>query len=103
MRFMILPLLLLTACGESVQNAPQPGATVQLPDIEWRVRDRAGLEAAYRNSGMTIGAHARLEGFAGRDGGRAVIYTLPPRYVDDDVACTLGHEVMHVVLGEYHH
>ena len=98
----LLSSLLLTACGESVQNPPEPGQTVALPPIEWRVRDREGLEAAYRNSGMPLTERERLHGFAGRDGDTAVVYTLPPRRVDDAVACTLGHEVMHVALGEYH-
>lgn len=100
-RLLILPLL-LAGCGEPVQNPPEPGQTVALPPIEWRVRDREGLEAAYRNSGMPLAERERLHGFAGRDGDTAVVYTLPPRRVDDAVACTLGHEVMHVALGEYH-
>ena len=100
-RLLILPLL-LAGCGEPVQNPPEPGQTVALPPIEWRVRDREGLEAAYRNSGMPLTERERLHGFAGRDGDVAVVYTLPPRRVDDAVACTLGHEVMHVARGEYH-
>ena len=109
---LILPTLALAACGEPVQNPPEPGQTVALPPIEWRVRDRAGLEAAYETSGMLIrrgvpgsAVHRqddRLSGFVGRDDQGWVIYTLPPERVDDAVACTLGHEVMHVVLWEYH-
>ena len=34
--------------------------------------------------------------------GKAIIYTLPPKTVDDDVATTLGHEVMHIAMGKYH-
>lgn len=98
----LLSSLLLAACGEPVQNPPQPGDTVTLPPIEWRVRDQQDLEAAYRNSGMPLTERDRLHGFAGRDGDVAVVYTLPPRRVDDAVACTLGHEVMHVALREYH-
>lgn len=92
----------LTACGEKIQDAPQPGDKITLPSIEWRVRDRMELEAVYRNSGQHIGERDRLHGFAGYDGDQAVIYTLPPRRVDDGVACTIGHEVMHIALGQYH-
>lgn len=52
---------------------------------------------------MPIGERGRPHGFAGyADDGTAVVYTLPPNRVDDAVTCTLGHEVMHVALGEYH-
>lgn len=99
----IATLALLTACGESVQGAPEPGENIALPPIEWRVRDRVALEQAYRESGMHIGERDRLHGFAGyADDGTAVVYTLPPSRVDDAVTCTLGHEVMHLALGEYH-
>ncbi len=103
MRFTVL-LLLLTACsGPSIDNAPRAGDTQQLPPIEWRVVDRAELERAYRAAGMQIPERSELRGFAARLGdGRTVVYTLPPRHVDDDVTTTLGHEVMHVALGEYH-
>ena len=99
----IATLALLTACGESVQGAPEPGGNIALPPIEWRVRDRVALEQAYRDSGMGLTDRENLHGFAGyADDGTAVVYTLPPQRVDDAVACTLGHEIMHVALGEYH-
>ncbi|SBV37859.1 exported hypothetical protein [uncultured Stenotrophomonas sp.] len=101
----ILPvLLLLAACGEKVIGAPQPGDRMQLPAIEWRVVDRPGLLRAYQASGMELASGQQLEGFAGiAPDGTRVVYTLPPRTVDDSATCTLGHEVMHVVLGAYHH
>jgi hypothetical protein len=98
-------LFFLAGCsgGERVENAPKSGDVVQLPAIEWRVVDRPELEAVYRNSGMVVGEGQRLDGFAGlRPDGRKVIYTLPPRYVDDQVTCTLGHEILHVAIGSYH-
>lgn len=104
MRVVLLVLTLaLAGCGgQSIDNAPQPGENIQLPPIEWRVRDRAGLESAYVNSNMRITKGDRLSGFAGWDGDRAVVYTLPPARVDDAATLTLGHEVMHVALGSYH-
>lgn len=99
---LVVIAMLLTACGERVQSAPQPGENIQLPPIEWRVRDRAGLEAAYTASNMRITKGDRLSGFAGWDGDKAVVYTLPPARVDDTATLTLGHEVMHVALGAYH-
>ena len=82
---------------------PETQNEYSLPPIEWRIRDAQGLRTAYNNSGMTIGNDERLEGFVGIDEeGRTVVYTMRPKYVDDSVACTLGHEVMHVALGNYH-
>lgn len=99
----IVLLLVLTACGEKISSAPQPGDRVHLPAIEWRVVDRQGLLHAYQASGMQLTTRQQLEGFAGiTPDGRHVVYTLPPRTVDDAVTCTLGHEVMHVALGAYH-
>lgn len=102
MRCLALLGLLLAGCGEQVQGAPEPGAVVQLPPIEWRVVDRAGLEAVYRNSGQALHDGDRLHGFAGYRDGQAVVYTLPPRTVDDAATCTLGHEILHIALGDYH-
>lgn len=65
--------------------------------------DRETLLAVYRNSGRDVAAEGEsLEGFVGRRGGHWVIYTLPPTYVDDSATRTLGHELMHIPLGEYH-
>ena len=94
--------LLLVGCGEEVKNAPQPGDRLIIPEIEWRVVDRAMLESVYVNSGMPLEKGDRLSGFVGKDGEKWVMYTLPPKYVNDAVTCTVGHEVMHPVLGDYH-
>lgn len=101
----VIAVLLLVGCTgrERVANAPQAGDTIQLPPVEWRVVDAHALLQVYRNSGLEVPQHNQLEGFVGVDSdGRPVIYTLPPRTVDDQVTCTVGHEVMHVALGNYH-
>src|SRR5690606_36504870 len=98
-----LIVLLLAGCGERVQGAPEPGTVVHLPAIEWRVVDRQSLLHAYQSSGMRLQAGQQLEGLAGvAADGRHVVYTRPPRTVDDAATCTLGHEIMHVALGKYH-
>lgn len=100
---LVLAAGMLTACGERIEHAPQPGDVHHLPPIEWRIVDRGGLEQAYRAAGMTLAENQRLRGFVGSNGyGHTIIYTLPPRTVDDDVATTLGHELMHIPLGDYH-
>ena len=103
MRFLILICaMLLASCVEQVNPQPQPGDIHQLPPIEWRVVDRAELERVYRNSGMPLESGQSLQGFVGRANGKTIIYTLPPRSVDDQTTVTLGHEVLHVALGSYH-
>lgn len=74
-----------------------------MPTPATRPANRPALEQAYRDAGMPITDRDNLQGFAGyTDSGRAVVYTLPPRTVTDPVACALGHEVMHIALGDYH-
>lgn len=102
MRALLLICLLLTACGERIDPAPQPGERHQIA-VEWRVVDRPALEQVYRDAGMPLGERDRLHGFAGRlPDGRAVVYTLPPERVDDAATCTLGHEILHITHGDYH-
>lgn len=101
----VLAAVVLAGCegSERIANAPRPGDTIAVAEFEWRVVDRDALMAIYRNSGLDLAAGQQLEGFAGVDAnGVSVIYTLPPRTVDDQVTCTVGHEVMHIALGKYH-
>ena len=96
-------VLLLAACGEKIAEAPKAGDTLKVPAFEWRVRDQQTLEAIYSRSGLAPGDGRELRGFAGVDAdGTLAVYTSPPIYVDGDATCTLGHEVIHLVLGEYH-
>ena len=101
MRWLIV--LLLAGCsGEAMQGAPQPGETIYLPPIEWRVVNREELRAAYVRAGMPLEPGDRLSGFVGTVDGRTVVYTLAPTHVDDQATLTLGHEILHVAIGDYH-
>lgn len=95
-------VLLLAGCAEPVAPPPQAGNTHKLPEIEWRIRSQKELLLVYANSGEKLGDKDRLTGFVGKEGGRWVVYTIPPKTVDDEATCTLGHEIMHIALGPYH-
>lgn len=103
MRLILILLVALAAgCGEKVAPEPRPGDVHHLPPIEWRIVDRDTLRSVYRGSGMALGEKDQLHGFVGTQEGHWVIYTLPPARINDQPTCTLGHEVMHVALGDYH-
>lgn len=94
-------VMVLVACTPE-QPLAEKGVH-HVPGFEWRIVDRGELQAAYERYGMKTPHKARLEGFVGQtDDGRWVVYSTAPYRVDDQVATTLGHEVMHIVLGEYH-
>ena len=89
--------------GEPMIVAPKVGDIITIPSVEWRVVDQATLEREYRRAGMALTKGDKLHGFAGvTSSGKYVVYTLPPKYVDDEVTVTLGHEIEHVVLGSFH-
>lgn len=102
--FVWLAPLLLTACnvGEKIQNGPITGEDVKLPPITWQIRTSEQLastreKALGPHQGEVLGLSA-----VNVDTGEVIVMTTMPKYVDDEVACTLGHEVMHVALGAYH-
>lgn len=102
---LVLVCLLLAACGEKVTNPPAAGTVVHVPAFEWHVMEPRDYIRVYENSGMPSDDLPRgaILGFAGRkEDGTLVVVTPPPRYVDDEVTTTLGHEVLHLVLGEFH-
>lgn len=102
MTLALIAVAMLAACGERVQNAPQPGDNIQLPPMEWRIVSEPEMRRVYADAGMPLERGQKLHGFVGTQSGRAVIYTTAPSTVDDQVATTLGHEIMHVALGSYH-
>lgn len=95
-------VLLLAACGQPINPQPQAGEVHDV-SFEWHIVDRSTLEAEYRKAGMPLQEGDRLHGFTGvRGDGRTVVYSLPPKSVDDSATCTLGHEVLHITHGSYH-
>jgi len=99
----LLIVLALTACAEQVQGAPKAGDNVQVPAIEWRIRSPEQLAKIYAGAGKELHDKQAIDGFIARTPeGRVVIYTPPPKTVDDRVTDTLGHEFMHAALGDYH-
>ena len=99
LRASVLLVLLTAGCGERIQNAPQPGDSYYVC-VTWQVHTPESLTAAY--SAIQPPPPGRLVGFASRRGDAHTIHTLAPTRVDDDAVTTLGHELLHVVLGEYH-
>lgn len=97
-----LATLALSACAEKVQNAPAAGADVSVDAFTWRVRSPEQINAEYRAAGKDPGPGNAVAGYIGTLNGATIITTQPPRHVDDSIACTLGHEVMHAALGDYH-
>lgn len=101
---MVLLCLGLLACDgkPKIQRAPVAGDVIQLPAIEWHVVTQSQLEQVYREAGMPLTQEQQLQGFVGTRGNRTVLYTLAPQRVDDQAVLTLGHEVLHAAIGDYH-
>lgn len=94
--------LLLAGCAEPVQNAPKVGDDIRVEGFTWRVRSAEQIAAEYAGAGKDPGPGLAVDAYIGRLNGETIITTKPPRTVDDGIACSLGHEVMHAALGDYH-
>ena len=100
---LLASVLLLTSCVEKITPSQPEGTVHQIPAIEWRIVSEEELVRVYQLSDKTVPEGAKLHGFIGtKPNGKYVLYTLAPKNVDDDVTTTLGHEVIHSVLGDYH-
>ncbi len=97
-----IAVAMLAGCGETVQNAPKPGDDIAVPAFTWRVRTQEQIASEYAGAGKDPGQGQEVAAYIGRLNGATIITTKPPRYVDDKIACDLGHEVMHAALGDYH-
>lgn len=103
MALIFLTATILSGCKEEIKGAPAVGTDTVVPEFTWKVRSQHDLETIYRTNGQMLTERDKLHGFVGIDpDGSYVIYTPAPSRVDDQVTCTLGHEVMHIALGNYH-
>ena len=109
MRILVAVALLLTVAGchkarGPVIGSPPPGSIIVVPSFEWHVVDSETMRLLFEKSGEPVVDGRRHHGIVGTsmDGKRVVVVTLPPVRVDDDATLTLGHEVLHIALGEYH-
>lgn len=98
MKFWLIVLLFLTGCAEKVQDPPEVGANIDIPAFVWRVRDPATITQEHG----AVAGHTVMAYVGKTPNGTIVITTPPPRTVDDQVACSLGHEVLHLAIGAYH-
>lgn len=73
-----------------------------VPAFEYHIVTRKELRRIYEASGGKTGG-GDIMGFTGRTpDGKIVVFTSPPRIVNDEQTCTLGHEVQHLIWGAYH-
>lgn len=99
MRLLLLAVLALAGCGERVM--PEPSGVYAL-SADWHVVSEDELRRVYADAGMPLRDLDKLHGFVGIRNGRHVIYTTAPRHVNDAATCALGHEFLHIALGDYH-
>ena len=92
-------VLFFTGCKQKVDVPPGPHEV----SFKWHILPPAELRAMYLHNGMELPEDDHLDGFVGIDAnGDWVVYTTMPRRLDDRAVCTLGHEVLHIVAGDYH-
>ena len=100
--FVIASCVFLSACGEQVRYEDADKSVYHIPAMEWHVVSEAEMLRMYKSAGMELRQGDKLKGFAGRCAGVPCIVTTRPKYVDDGVVMTVGHEFMHIALGDYH-
>lgn len=99
---LVAVLFLSAGCAEKIQDAPKAGTTMLVQEFEWRIINEAQMRELHAINNIKVAEGKVPVGIQGYKDGKAIIYTLPPKSVDDDVALTLGHEVMHIAMGKYH-
>lgn len=108
---MLFSLTLLISCNSQQSdrelivptvNVIKTDSVIHLPPMDWYIVDREELVRLYEENGQRIPPGGQLEGISGIVNGRNAVITTAPKYVDDEVTLTLGHEVMHVAFGKYH-
>lgn len=109
--FLTLGTIALMSCDTQPKGEPivpeynnnlDPPKSITIPTFDWYIVSEAEMRDVYERSGQVIPEGGELKGITGLNNGQQVVITPPPVYVDDEVACTLGHEVMHIAFGDYH-
>lgn len=98
----LLSLCVLAACKQPEMTIPPGQQTI--PNTVWIPTPERELNHIYNTrTDRKLPPGAQLHGFTGRlPDGTYVIYSPMPKRVDDQATCTLGHEVLHVLYGQYH-
>lgn len=78
------------------------GSDNPVPAFEWRIRTQLEIRLLYKRAGKRLHDGQKLEAFTAVEDGKFVVYTVAPKYVDDQATKSFGHEVMHLALGNYH-
>ena len=106
MRILIVLLsLLFVGCSKQPDPVfPKAGESRGVPAFTWVVLNEKDLQAMYLASGGTLPEGSKLTGFTAQDRatGAQYVYTLPVENVDDERTLVVGHEVLHIILGNYH-
>ena len=106
--FMIVVFIGLNGCSDQTSIKPIKG------DLDRVGQDLIITVKFYKTQKELIGARVEIEpsfdkrqnlqGFAiwSPNDNVCTIYTLTPKRIDDDRTTTLGHEMLHCLIGKYH-
>ena len=99
-------ILTVVSCTPTQKQGvfPKEGTTHEVPAFTWKVVSQKEMEQIYTALEGPIPAGGKLSGFVVTDKitGAQTVYTTPIRKVDDDATLVFGHEVLHIILGDYH-